>query len=127
VERRAWLDERRAAAEERFDRLYAPTYDEDDIPITPTHRRFIDRVIESCPPGGTILDAPCGTGRYFDMVLAAGRQVVGIDQSAGMLARARAKHPAVALDRTGLQELAFDARFDAAMCVDSMERSGPVG
>jgi SAM-dependent methyltransferase len=108
-------------AEDQYDRLYAPSYDEDDIPITPTHRRFVETVIESCPPGGSILDAPCGTGRYFEMVLAAGRAVVGIDQSAGMLAQARSKHPQVALEKVGLQELEFDDAFDAAMCIDAME------
>ncbi len=125
MDRRAWLDERRALAEKQFDALYAPTYDADDIPITTTHREFLTRVIESCPLGGTILDAPCGTGRYFGMILAAGRQVVGIDQSGGMLAQARAKHPDVMLEKIGLQELAFDAQFDAAICVDSMENVFP--
>ena len=125
MERRAWLDERRALAETQFDTLYSPTYDRDDIPITDTHREFVTRVIDSCPVGGTILDAPCGTGRYFGMILAAGRQVFGIDQSAGMLAQARAKHPEVTLEKVGLQELAFDAEFDAAICVDSMENVFP--
>ena len=78
-------------------------------------------MIDSCPPGGAILDAPCGTGRYFDLVLAAGRTVVGIDQSAGMLAQAQAKHPDVVLEKVGLQELDFDGAFDAAMCIDAME------
>ncbi len=125
MDRQAWLEKRRALAEEQFDALYSPTYDQDDIPITDTHREFITRVIDSCPVDGTILDAPCGTGRYFGMILAAGRKVVGIDQSAGMLAQARAKHPDVALQKIGLQELAFDAEFDAAICVDSMENVFP--
>ena len=125
MDRHAWLEKRRALAEAQFDALYAPTYDQDDIPITDTHREFITRVIDSCPVDGTILDAPCGTGRYFGMILAAGRQVVGIDQSAGMLAQARAKHPDVVLEKIGLQELAFDAEFDAAICVDSMENVFP--
>lgn len=120
MDRRVWLDVQRVSAEERYDRLYSPTYDEDS-PITPTHRRFVEKVIESCPPGGAILDAPCGTGRYFELVLAAGRTVVGIDQSAGMLARARAKHPEVVLEKIGLQELEFDGAFDAAICIDAME------
>lgn len=121
MDRRAWLDERRRKIEQRYDRLYSPTYDEDDGPIPPTHRRFIEQLIESTPSGGRILDAPCGTGRYFAMVLGAGRSVVGVDQSTGMLAKARAKHPDVALERRGLQELEFDRDFDAAMCVDAME------
>jgi SAM-dependent methyltransferase len=124
MDRRGWLDHQRAQAEEQYDRL-SPTHDEDDNPITPTHRRFVEQVIDSCPPSGAILDAPCGTGRYFDMVLAAGRTVVGIDQSAGMLAQARAKHPDVVLERVGLQELDFDGAFDAAMCIDAMEFVSP--
>lgn len=120
MDRRAWLDDQRASIEERYDRLYSQSYD-DDAPISPTHRRFVEAVIESCPPGGAILDAPCGTGRYFELVLAAGRAVVGIDQSAGMLARARAKHPEVELRKIALQELEFEGEFDGAMCIDAME------
>jgi SAM-dependent methyltransferase len=121
MDRRAWLDDQRASAEERYDRLYSPTYDDESSPNSSTHRRFVEKVIESCPPGGAILDAPCGTGRYFELVLAAGRTVVGIDQSAGMLARARAKHPEVVLQKVCLQELEFDGAFDAALCIDAME------
>jgi SAM-dependent methyltransferase len=120
MERREWLDEQRVGAEDWYDRL-SPTYDEDDVPITSTHRRFVERVVASCPPGGAILDAPCGTGRYFAFVLGAGRTVVGIDQSAGMLARAHAKHPEVVLEKAGLQELEFDGAFDAAICIDALE------
>jgi SAM-dependent methyltransferase len=120
MERRAWLEGQRARVEERYDRLYSPTFD-DDAPVSSTHLRFVERVIQSCPPGGAILDAPCGTGRYFEKVLAAGRTVVGIDQSAGMLARARARHPEVVLEQVGLQELGFEDDFDGAMCIDAME------
>src|SRR6266545_2597019 len=28
--------------------------------ISPTHRRFVDQLIQRCPPGGRILDAACG-------------------------------------------------------------------
>lgn len=121
MDRRAWLDEQRLKAEQRYDRLYSPTYDSDDGPIPQTHRRFVEKLIESSPPGGAILDAPCGTGRYFSMVLGAGRSVVGVDQSAGMRAEARTKHPDVVVEKRGLQELDFDGEFDAVMCVDAME------
>jgi ubiquinone/menaquinone biosynthesis C-methylase UbiE len=72
-----------------------------------------------------VLDAACGTGKYFGMVLDAGRRVVGTDQSTGMLARARARFPAVPVERVGLQELAFDGEFDAVMCIDAMENVPP--
>ena len=52
-----------------------------------------------------MLDAACGTGKYFAMVTDGGRRVVGTDQSTGMLGRARARFPAVPLERLGLREL----------------------
>jgi hypothetical protein len=42
-----------------------------------------------------------------------------------MLARAKARFPAVPLERVGLQELAFDAEFDAVMCIDAMANIPP--
>jgi len=123
MDRLEWLSDRRAVVEANYD-LEAPTYDSYD-PATPMHSRFVARVIETCRPGGTLLDAACGTGPYVQMVLDAGRHLVGADQSAGMLDRARAKYPGVHFERIGLQELRFDREFDAAMCVDAMEHVPP--
>lgn len=126
MERKAWRDERRRTTEERYDTIHAPTYDRsEEAGITPTHRRFVAELIERCPPGGRILDAPCGTGKYFTMMLEAGRKVLGTDQSAGMLAVANAKYPEVPTQKVGLQELAFEGEFDAAICVDAMENVFP--
>ena len=125
MDRAAWLRERRQTTEERHDAIHAFTYDEEYGEIGPVHRRFVADLVERCPPGGTVLDAACGTGKYFAMVLDAGRRVVGTDQSTGMLARARARYPAVPLERVGLQELAFDGEFDAVMCIDAMENIPP--
>ena len=124
MDRTEWLAERRAAVEHEYT-LEAPTYDQGYDPATPEHRRFVQQLIDTCPPAGTVLDAPCGTGPYVGMVLAAGRGVVGADQSAGMLAQAAAKHPGVRFECVGLQELAFEGDFDAAMCVDAMENVPP--
>jgi len=124
MDRATWLAERRAAVEADYTRD-GPTYDDGYDPTTPTHRRFVTRLIETCPRGGTLLDAPCGTGPYFKMVKAAGRDVVGADQSVGMLAAAHMKHPDVRLEMVGLQELAFDAEFDATMTIDAMEHVPP--
>ena len=123
ADRRDWLRERRAAVEASYDDE-APTYDESPYPVE-TQRRFVERLVATCPPDGIVLDAPCGTGQYFPLVAAAGRRVVGIDQSAGMLAQARARGIAVALHQVGLQELAFEGEFDAVMTVDAMENVFP--
>ena len=124
MDRQEWLAERRVAVEQDYTRD-APTYDDGYDPVTPLHRQFVTWLIETCPERGKVLDAACGTGRYLGMVLDAGRQIMGTDQSGGMLARARAKHPGVRLEQVGLQELAFEGEFDAAMCTDAMEHVPP--
>lgn len=82
-------------------------------------------LIESVPPGGSLLDAACGTAPYAGMVLDAGVGYVGIDQSAGMLERARAKWPHARFEQVGLQELSFETTYDAVMCTDAMENVSP--
>jgi hypothetical protein len=69
VDRTAWLRERRRMAEERFDTLYAPTYDRDEGDIGPTHRRFVAALVRRCPPGGRVVDAACGTGAVAIVML----------------------------------------------------------
>lgn len=122
-DRSAWLRERRAAVEAEYD-AEAAGYDDHPYPAT-SHAIFVRRLLETCPAGGTVLDAPCGTGQYFELVRTSGRQVVGIDQSAGMLAKARARQIATRVEQIGLQEMAFDAEFDGAMTIDAMENLPP--
>lgn len=123
MNRQTWLRERRARAK-RWYTAHAPTYD-DREPSSPVHAAFVARVVASVDAGGMVLDAACGTGRYLDAILGAGRRVVGIDQSAGMLEQARFRHPAVRVEQIGLQELAFHDAFDAAICIDAMEYVPP--
>ncbi len=123
MDRRAWLAERRAAVEAQYD-AGAAEFDAEPYPAR-SHAAFVGRLLETCPAGGAVLDAPCGTGRYFSLVRASGRSVVGVDQSAGMLAQALAKGLAADLIHIGLQELAFDGVFDGAMTIDAMENVPP--
>jgi SAM-dependent methyltransferase len=125
VDRDAWIRQVRREAARRFDTLHAPTYDRDWGDLGRTHLAFVERLVGGCPPAGRVLDAACGTGKYFPTILRAGRRVIGTDQSAGMLEVARAKHPGVPTWRVGLQELAFDGEFGAVMCVDAMENVFP--
>jgi 2-polyprenyl-3-methyl-5-hydroxy-6-metoxy-1,4-benzoquinol methylase len=69
--------------------------------------------------------AACGTGPYVGQVLGAGRQVVGTDQSSGMLGQARSKYPKARFELVGLQERALEGEFDAVMCIDAMEHVPP--
>jgi SAM-dependent methyltransferase len=122
-DRRAWLQERRTVVEAQYD-AEAPEYEDDAYPTT-SHRAFVEQLLATCPPSGTVLDAPCGTGPYFEQVRATGRRVVGIDQSAGMLTQARARGIATRLEQVGLQELAYEAEFDGSMTIDAMENVPP--
>ena len=123
MDRKDWIDARRAAVVADYD-AGAAKYDGDPYP-NDTQQEWVARLLTTCPPGGTVLDAPCGTGRYFSMVADAGLRVVGIDQSSGMLDQARRRGIAIDLEHTGLQELAYVERFDAVMTVDAMENVAP--
>jgi ubiquinone/menaquinone biosynthesis C-methylase UbiE len=123
MDRQAWLAERRSAVVGVYDGL-APAYDEHEYP-SDLQREWVARVLRLIPPGGIVLDAPCGTGKYFPMVAAAGHQVAGVDQSAGMLARARARGLAFRLEQVALQDLSYAGEFDAILTVDAMENIPP--
>jgi len=82
-----WLAERRAALVAGYD-AEAATYGEEEYPWD-MQREWVARVLRLIRPGATVLDAPCGTGKYFPMLAAASVRVAGVDQSAGMLAKAQ--------------------------------------
>jgi SAM-dependent methyltransferase len=123
MDRQAWLAERRAAVVAIYD-AEAATYGDHEYP-SDMQQEWVVRVLRRIPPGGTVLDAPCGTGKYFPLVAAAGHRVAGVDQSAGMLARAQARGIAVSLDQSALQDLSYEHVFDAALTVDAMENIPP--
>ena len=123
MDRQTWLDQRRAAVLASYDQD-AATYDDHGYPAQ-TQQDWVARLVRACPPAAKILDTPCGTGTYFSLVAAAGHRVVGADQSAGMLAQARARNVAIALDQVGLQELPYAGEFDAVMTIDAMEHVPP--
>jgi SAM-dependent methyltransferase len=123
MERQLWLAERRAALVAGYD-AEAATYGDEEYPWE-MQREWVGRVLRLIPPGGIVLDAPCGTGKYFPMLAAAGARVAGADQSAGMLAQARARGIAFSLERTSLQELSFAGRFDAVLTIDAMQHIPP--
>lgn len=125
IDRGEWLRTQRRVSRERYDTLFSATYDGADPPMDAAHERFVADVTSTAPLGGCVLDAPCGTGKYFAMILAVGRTVLGCDHSAGMLAQAAAKHPTVALQRVALQDLDHSRTVDAAICLDAMEDVPP--
>lgn len=123
MERQVWLAERRAALVADYD-ADAATYGDDAYPAG-MQREWVARVLGLIRPGGIVLDAPCGTGKYFPMLAGAGVRVAGADQSAGMLAQARVRGIAFSLEHTSLQELSFAGRFDAVLTIDAMQHIPP--
>ena len=120
------MAENRAASTHRFDTIYSPRYDEDWGTVSPSHAAFVARLAGLVRQGGAVLDAACGTGKYWPALLAAGLRITGVDQSAGMLAQARRKHPEVPSRVLALQDLAaLPDRFDGLLCVDALECVAP--
>lgn len=123
MDRQEWLAERQAVVVAVYD-AEAPAYDEHEYPLG--------------RPAGT--GGPCAgpdrAGRdrarravRDGQVLSAGRRGWppggGADQSAGMLAQARARDIASRLDQIALQDLSYAREFDAVITVDAMENAPP--
>jgi SAM-dependent methyltransferase len=123
MERQVWLAERRAALAAAWD-AEAATYGDEEYRWD-MQREWVTRVLSLIPSAGTVLDAPCGTGKYFPMLAAAGHRVAGADQSAGMLTRARARGIAFSLERISLQDLSYAGQFDAVLTIDAMQHIPP--
>jgi SAM-dependent methyltransferase len=122
MDREEWRRERRLWNEVQMDTIYAQQYDERwGATINETHRQMLGHFLDHCPPRPRILDAACGTGKYWPLLLERGCTVIGADQSAQMLAHARDKRPDVAVEQVGLQELSFTDTFDGVICMDAME------
>lgn len=89
---------------------------------------YLDTLLAGLPPGATVLDAGCGTGRPMaEYVIARGFRVVGYDQSEGMLALARERFPEQTWICAALEDCEFDsgeaaggARYAAAICWDAL-------
>ena len=124
--RRRFLDERREICRRRFDTMHAPVYDDRwGGYLNPTHERCVRDLVSTLPSGARVLDAACGTGKYWPVLLEAGAEVVGTDQSRAMLDVALAKHPSVVTHCVALHELTGLIGFDAVLCIDAIENVGP--
>jgi SAM-dependent methyltransferase len=83
---------------------------------------FVTRVLRAeGAPGPRLLEVGCGTGAHARWLVEQGWQVVGLDRSPGMLARARARldqlapPPAVAFELGDARDFALGRTFDAAV------------
>jgi SAM-dependent methyltransferase len=127
MDRTAWLRKMRHECEEQYDTVWAPLYGEEKAGLysNATHQQFIHEFLSLLPQSSLILDAACGAGRYLPFLLEREHSIIGIDQSQGMLACAKAKFPGVQFEQVGLQEMAYREAFDGAICMDAMENVCP--
>ncbi len=86
--------------------------------------RFVDRELQRARPGTrTILEFGCGTGAHAEQLVALGYTVEGVDQSAGMLAAARARRETMPADQASrlsvhearIGEVSLGRTFDAVI------------
>ena len=126
MDRSAWLREKRRETELQYNTIWAPHYGEKyGVYSNATHQKFVQQFLRLLPHPSVILDGACGAGRYFPYLLEAGHTIVGVDQSQGMLDRAKSRFPGARLEKGGLQEMNFSETFDGAICMDAMEHICP--
>jgi SAM-dependent methyltransferase len=126
MNRTDWLKQIRRETEERYTTIWAPFYGEKwGLYENTVHREFLQKLLGFLPEHAAVLDAACGAGRYFPMLLEADCAVIGIDQSRGMVARAKFLHPDVQVEVIGLQEMDYQETFDGVICMDAMEHIFP--
>ena len=106
---------------ESFFDAHAPVY-EDNV-FTKNTLREVDFLLEefSLPPGASILDVGCGTGRHSVELARRGYAVTGLDVSTQMLARAEdaAKTAGVKVEwmHADATRFSLPAKYDGAICL----------
>jgi SAM-dependent methyltransferase len=121
--RRFLDDEAFAASEETSEadppagyRSWSESYDEPGNPIIELEEPVVWSLLDGLAPGRA-LDAACGTGRHARHLAELGHDVLGIDLTPEMLARARAAVPAARFFEGDLLRLpADDGAFDIVVC-----------
>lgn len=97
-------------------RKWAPTYDEPGNGMIDIEQPIVRGILDGLP-AGTALDAACGTGRHAAYLAGLGHRVIGVDQSAEMLARAASRLPEADLRRADLERLPLaDDSVDTVVC-----------
>jgi SAM-dependent methyltransferase len=97
-------------------RVWSSTYDKPGNGIFAYEEPFVHEILDALAPG-VALDAACGTGRHAEYLAARGHQVIGVDSSPEMLARARARVPKADFRDGDLHQLPLaDGQVDVVVC-----------
>lgn len=125
MDRIHWLREMQRDCEEKYNNYASLYWEKYGLYSNITHQQFLQEFLSRLSSNSTILDAACGAGRYEPLLLEQGHSIIGIDQSQGMLARAKDKFPNVQYEKISLQEIAYQDIFDGVICMDAMENVSP--
>lgn len=95
---------------------WAAHYDTPGNQMIDVEQPAVRRILDSLPVG-TTLDAACGTGRHTAYLHELGHDVIGVDASPDMLARARERLPDIDFHEADLHRLPLpDNAVDAVVC-----------
>jgi ubiquinone/menaquinone biosynthesis C-methylase UbiE len=95
---------------------WAESYDEAGNQLIDLEEPVVREILDGLPLG-VALDAACGTGRHTAYLASLGHEVIGVDTSPEMLARARAKVPDGAFHEGDLHRLPLDDdSVDVVVC-----------
>ncbi|MFC5144771.1 class I SAM-dependent methyltransferase [Streptomyces aureoversilis] len=95
---------------------WSASYDDSPNAVMVLADRALERALSGIP-AGRALDVACGTGRQGERLRSLGHQVVGVDRSPTMLARARQQLPGSGLVVADMGALPFaSGGFDVVTC-----------
>ena len=106
---------------ERTLQSYEDSASEYAINVESLHpQKQAEKFLSLVPPGGTILDVGCGSGRDAQILSDQGFQVTGIDFSAAMIEIAKKKAPKATFKVMDMQSLHMNETFDAVWASASL-------
>jgi ubiquinone/menaquinone biosynthesis C-methylase UbiE len=95
---------------------WAPSYDEPGNQLLELEQPVVREILDDLPLG-LALDAACGTGRHAAYLASLGHEVIGVDTSPEMLARAREKVPQGEFYEADLHDVPLaDDSVDLVVC-----------
>jgi 2-polyprenyl-3-methyl-5-hydroxy-6-metoxy-1,4-benzoquinol methylase len=130
MERAEFLKKMRSMAEALYDDMAPQYWVKFGVGVDEFHQVYLRKFLERISPGGAVLSAACGAGRFDGLLVEAGHPVTGTDLSTGMLKKAREhfpleRYPLLHYKKMSLQEMNFEAAFAGAICMDAMEHICP--